>query len=75
MDNLLNKIKWEIIINVKVEQELRSQCEEKLFENEKEGLIKDGIEVCWWNSDQNIGIFGEMGEENILNDRYFEKFI
>lgn len=54
---------------------MRSWCEEKLFENEKEGLIKDGIEVCWWDSDWNIGIFGDMGEENFLNDRYFEKFI
>lgn len=73
LENLLNKIKWETIIKAKVEQELRSRCEEKLSENEKEGPTKDGIEACWRDSDQNTGTLGEVGEENLLNDRHLEK--
>lgn len=73
LENLLNKIKWKTIIEAKFEQELRSRCEEKLSENEKEGPTKDGIEACWRDSDQNTGTLGEVGEENILNDRHLEK--
>lgn len=49
------------------------KASEKLSENEKEGPTKDGIEACWRDRDQNIGTLGEVGEENILNDRQKER--
>lgn len=78
LENLLTKMKWETIIKEKVEKELKSRCEEKLFENEKEGPSikvdeKDGMETSWRDKDQNIGTLGEMGEGDLLDDRHLEK--
>lgn len=78
LENLLTKMKWETIIKEKVEKELKSRCEEKLFENEKEGPSikvdeKDGMETSWRDKDQNIETLGEMGEGDLLDDRHLEK--